>query len=201
MSSKHGPSLPRDEYLTPRDLVEAAISKLKGRYPGFNPMMCLEPGCAWGVHLDYALDYFPSIVYTLGVDIYEHPIDPAHDFILTDFLSWETDQRFDLIITNPPFSIAEEFFLKAKSLLSPSGIALFFERYGFYTTQGRRVGKMTSRGWKPGLWTRINLREVWVCVRRPPMIGQVLTDSCEYAYYLFDVSLAGGLTRLDDLDW
>lgn len=191
MSSKHGPPVPRDEYLTPRNVVEAAVKKLRNRYPLFEPMTCLEPGCAWGAHLDYAQDYFPSIVYTLGVDIYQHPMDPTHDFLLQDFLTWDTDQRFDLIVTNPPFSLAEDCFRKVVELLSPDGLALLFERYGFFTTKKRR--------WD--LWTQINLREVWVCTRRPAMIGQQGTDSCEYAYYLLDNSCPGGLICLDWLDW
>ena len=191
MSSKHGPSLPRDEYLTPRPLVKAALEQLRRKYPYFQPQTCLEPGCAWGAHLDYALETFPSIIYTVGVDLLEQPIAPEHEFICGDFLAWNTDQRFDLIVTNPPFSIAEDCCLKMASLLSPGGVALVFERYGFYTTQGRVYG----------LWTEVNLREVWVCVQRPAMIGQVTTDSCEYSYYLFDASLAHCPVLLDWLDW
>lgn len=201
MSSKHGPGLPRDEYLTPREVVEAAVKKLRHRYPQFEPVNCLEPGCAWGAHLDYALDYFPTLAHTIGVDIFEHPMHPAHEFVLADFLTWQTSERFDLIMTNPPFSIAEACFLKAKSLLAPGGLALMFERYGFFTSKKRRIGETRYGVWRPGLWTQINLREVWVCTRRPAMIGQESTDSCEYAYYLFDSSLPGGLIRLDWLDW
>lgn len=185
-------SQPRDKYLTPRSLVDAALSKLKSRYPSFQPETCLEPGCAWGVHLDYALKHFPSIIYTAGIDLEYQPVAPEHDFIWGDFLRWETDQRFDLIVTNPPFTLAESFLLKAKSLLTPNGVGLFFHRYGFFTTQTRRYG----------LWSQVNLREVWVCVRRPAMIGQSTTDSCEYSYYLFDPSSAlTDYIRLDWLDW
>jgi hypothetical protein len=191
MSSKHGPSKPRDEYLTPRSLVKAAIQKLKERYPFFEPLTCLEPGCGWAAHLDYSLDTFSSIIYTVGVDIYEQPIAPEHEFVHADFLAWETDQRFDLIVTNPPFSLAEQFIQKSISLLSHGGIALFFERYAFFTSKTRRYG----------LWMDVNLREVWVCVARPAMIGQQTTDSCEYGYFMFDASLAHGQILLDWLDW
>lgn len=196
-----GLRVPRDEYLTPRPVVEAAVKKLRDKYPRFHPVNCLEPGCAWGAHLDYALDHFPSIVHSVGVDIEEHPVDSDHEFVCADFLCWETHEKFDLIISNPPFGIAEQCFLKSKSLLSSQGLGLLFERIGFLASIRRRVGYMKHGSWNPGLWTQINLREVWICSTRPAMLGQVSTDACEYAYYLFDSSFVGGQVVLDWLDW
>jgi hypothetical protein len=206
MSSKHGPSLPRDEYLTPRELVEAAVAKLRGRYPLFNPMTCVEPGCAWGAHLDYSLDYFPSIVRSVGVDIFEQPLAPEHEFVHADYLRWQPDHRYDLVATNPPFSLADDFFRHtAHNILSPAGIGILFERYGFFSSIGRRTGTYVLRNferrWREGLWRVVHLREVWVCVPRPSMIGQLSSDSCEYAYYVIDAGHPGGDIRLDWLDW
>lgn len=201
MSRTMGLRVPRDEYLTPRPLVEAVVKKLKQKYPNFDPMNCLEPGCAWGVHLDYAVDYFSSIVHSVGVDILEQPINSDHEFVCTDFLTWKPDERFDLIISNPPFGIAEQCFLKAQSLLTSQGICLLFERIGFLASGRRTQGYKENGVWCPGLWTQINLREVWVCGKRPAMIGQVSTDACEYGYFLFDSSFVHGPVYLDWLYW
>ena len=191
MSSTRGFKLPRDEYLTPRKLVKAAVVKLRDQYPEFEPFTCLEPGCSWASHLDYSRDIFPSLVYTVGVDIKDQPVHPDHEFVCCDFRKWETKDKFDLIITNPPFGLAEEFFLKSKSLLTETGLALFFQRIGYFASKKRRHN----------LWGKINLKQVWICTARPAMIGQPSADSCEYAYYLFDANSPEEKIRLDWLDW
>lgn len=201
MSSTNKKKAPRDSYLTPIKVVEAVVSKLKTRYKAFEPYSCLEPGCAWGAHLNAACSAFPSIVRSVGVDIEEHSLSERHEFVHADFLSWKTDDKFDLILTNPPFGVAEECFLKAQSLLSLRGVGLMFERVGFLSSKRRRVEYKWRGRWVPGLWTRVNLREVWICTRRPAMVGQSTTDSCDYAYFLFDASFVGGQTQLDWLDW
>lgn len=191
MSSTRGFKIPRDEYLTPKRLVKAAVLKLRDQYPHFKPQKCLEPGCSWASHLDYAQDVFDSIVYTVGVDITEQPIHPDHEFVCCDFTKWETTDKFDLIITNPPFGLAEEFFIKSKSLLTDNGLALLFQRIGFFASKRRRHN----------LWGKVNLKQVWICTARPSMIGQKSADSCEYAYYLFDSNSPKEKVRLDWLDW
>jgi len=191
MSSTRGFKLPRDEYLTPRRLVKAAIIKLHRSYPEFKPLTCLEPGCSWASHLDYAQDTFSTLIYTVGVDVLDQPTHPSHEFMCHDFTTWQTEDKFDLIVTNPPFGLAEEFFLKSKNLLTPTGIAMLFQRIGFFASKKRRHN----------LWGEINLKQVWICTTRPAMIGQPSADSCEYAYYVFDANLPEGKVRLDWLDW
>lgn len=45
-----------------------------------------------------------------------------------DFLTWESEQKYDTIITNPPYSLAREFAEKGLSLLKDAGtMALFLK--------------------------------------------------------------------------
>ena len=48
--------------------------------------------------------------------------------IVMDFLGWESDRKFDTIITNPPYMLANEFIYKCMDLLKPLGqLAMFLK--------------------------------------------------------------------------
>ena len=85
----------------------------------------LEPCVATGNIADVIKSYGCEVV---GVDIedYGYPGTIVHDFI-----SWQTDERFDGIITNPPFMLAEKFIRKSLELLKDGGQAAFFLKIQF----------------------------------------------------------------------
>lgn len=51
--------------------------------------------------------------------------------IVQDFLTWETPYKFDVIITNPPYSLAGEFVEKGMSLLENNGKMAMFLKIQF----------------------------------------------------------------------
>lgn len=55
-----------------------------------------------------------------------------------DYLGWETDDVFDAIITNPPFSLATEFIEKSMSLLIPGGLCAVFMKIQFLEGEKRK---------------------------------------------------------------
>lgn len=71
-----------------------------------------------------------------GVDI----VDRGYpNTIVHDYLTWETDKKFDCIITNPPYSLAKEFVEKSMMLLNegydedgcPNGQLIMFLKIQF----------------------------------------------------------------------
>ena len=44
--------------------------------------------------------------------------------IIADFLAYETDKKYEGIITNPPYSLAKEFVEKGMNLLTDNGLAM-----------------------------------------------------------------------------
>jgi hypothetical protein len=187
MSSKgQAVVLPNEQYLTPEGVAYAALRKLAKEYPSFQPATFLEPGCSWGIHCHAAQETFPTIEVATGLDILapDESLFPLanQEFIRADYLTWETSNRYDLIVTNPPFSLSLPFMEKSISLLSDNGIACFLEKYSLLTSLKRIA------------WWRENkqrLLAVWNCVPRPrflvaPMVPYGSSgDSCEYAYFLF----------------
>jgi len=183
---------PLDAYFTPESVAYAAMVKLEQLFPGFAPRNVLEPGTGLGVHLDQAMMRFPSVERTVGVDDFQQgAVSPMHEFHLTDFRTWETDERYDLIATNPPFTYSEAFVRKSQGLLTENGLGLFLMRYSMAATIGR---------WK--LWREVKLGHTWIIVPRPPFDESTKgTDMCEYAYFIFSRGEAGSSALLDWLIW
>lgn len=58
--------------------------------------------------------------------------------IIQDFLTWKTDKRFDGIITNPPYSLAQEFAEKGFQLLENHGKMVLFLKLQFLEGKKRK---------------------------------------------------------------
>lgn len=47
---------------------------------------------------------------------------------MSDYLTWETDKKYDNIISNPPYSLGKEFVWKSIELLNDNGkLAMFLK--------------------------------------------------------------------------
>ncbi len=51
--------------------------------------------------------------------------------ITQDFLTWETDKKFEMIISNPPYSLGKEFIEKGMELLTEKGQMAMFLKIQF----------------------------------------------------------------------
>jgi hypothetical protein len=58
--------------------------------------------------------------------------------IVQDFLSFSTSKKYSCIVTNPPFSIAEDFIRKSMSLLTEGGTCAMFLKIQFLEGEKRK---------------------------------------------------------------
>ena len=58
--------------------------------------------------------------------------------IVTDFLKWQTDKKFGLIITNPPYYCAKDFIEKSMGLLEPDGTICMYLKLQFLEGKNRK---------------------------------------------------------------
>lgn len=66
-------------------------------------------------------------------------VDRGYDnVIVQDFMEYDTDKRFDCIMTNPPYEIAMEFAQKGMELLKPNGKMCMFLKIQFLEGRKRR---------------------------------------------------------------
>ena len=68
----------------------------------------LEPACGEGHLAEVLKEYFPNS----NIDCIDL-IDRGYGTGGIDFLTYNTDKKFDTVITNPPFKYAKEFILKS----------------------------------------------------------------------------------------
>ena len=80
---------------------------------------------------------------------------------------------FDVIATNPPYNLAEDFIRHALAMLHPTGVAVFLLRLSFMSTQGR-IPLFRDR--PPA--------EVHVLHKRPSFVNGK-TDNSEYGFFLW----------------
>ena len=118
-----------DYYATPYQATEMLLDEVKfsGNF--------LEP-CVGGGHIvDVIKRYYPDeCVY--GVDIVDrgYPNTLVADFLKHDFLG----QKFDNVVTNPPFSLAQEFLEKCMEVVNDGGKIAMFLKIQFLEGAKRR---------------------------------------------------------------
>lgn len=105
-----------------------------------------------------------------------------------DYLETRFDKQ-DVIITNPPFSLAEEFIRKSMSELADDGTMIYLQRVNF-------LGSLT----RVNFWHEVGFpNKTPVIVPRPRFINGK-SDSCEYCWFIWDrggrVNLADGISHL-----
>jgi hypothetical protein len=106
----------------------------------------------------------------------------ANRFHIADFLKLDL-QAADLILGNPPYSLAEEFIRHAWICLPPGGSICFLLRGGF------RAG--VNRWSDVGLLMQAPIRDSWPVVPRPSFSGDGATEGTEYEVLLWTIGYGG----------
>lgn len=190
-----------DEYETPIAVAEQGVRWLFHTHSVTyrKGLHVLEPGCGKNhPFLTVVSKLLPDAALT-GVELQYGSCGPTSTLTETgklklhrgcDFLSWDA-QRANLIITNPPYSLAEEFVRKAVTVLTEDGVAMFLLRLGFLASQKRLP-----------LWTRdVRLQDLGVLTQRPSFIGgtDVKTD---YGWFVFSRrDVPGFYYTRPQMDW
>lgn len=173
-----------DRYVTEMNLIRAAFDHI----PPFNPYAAsiLDIGAGdgrWGhIAAQYLKTYSVYDPYpVVGVEIEDIP-QPAFGysftdwFYKTDFLKWESPfQTYDVIVSNPPYYIAEDVIKKAWDLLAPEGCMIMLLRLAFQAGINRYYN----------LFDRMPPKKVFVCSRRPSFYGGG-TNGTDYGVYYWE---------------
>lgn len=115
-----------DVYPTPPDAVYSVIPYIEDILPIGSRI--LEPACGDG-SMSRALEEFGYIV-----DSYDIRTDSGYGYGGIDFLTHDHD-KYDAVITNPPFSLAEEFIVRA---LEIAPVVVFFLKATYWNVASRK---------------------------------------------------------------
>jgi hypothetical protein len=170
-----------DYYVTPHWLIEDFLAEFSENCR-FNfdeqayPLM-LDPsagGCD-----KYEMSY-PTVLEKHGFNVNSWDIreDSRANLTGVNFLnvpSYES-RKYDMIITNPPFNVAQEFTEHALEMVKEGGLVIMLQRLNWLGSQKR----------KP-MWQKLPLAAVYVHSKRPGFDPQKpsKTDSTEYAHFVF----------------
>lgn len=157
MSSTNGTVIPRELYPTPLVTVDSLLSKLKLKPTDTFLEPCRGTDAIYSkVNLPDEQKYWAEL--SMGVDYLETPFS-----------------NIDVIITNPPFTLTEEFLRKSLSELAPNGTLAYLQRVNYLGSK-KRVP----------MWTEIGFpNKTPVIVPRPRFVNGG-SDSCEYCWFIWD---------------
>jgi hypothetical protein len=151
------PRAEHDYYRTDPAAIRAYFETHPLRDTGVETVL-LDPCAGDGVWGEELIKLYPT-AYIVGVELQEKFAPPMgyHAWVTKDFLRFNPDYAFDAVVANPPFRQAEEFFHKARSVITSNGSIIFLLRLGFLASE-RRYHSMFSVGLRPTLTTVLNTR-------------------------------------------
>lgn len=169
-----------DFYATPPEAVYSLLDRLelKQFLLPFQHNTILEPGAGNGNIVRAVNEYYDNLNWTLLElrDEEQSVLSGLGEVICPqDYLTWQTDRRFRLIIGNPPFSLWREF---AERSLDLSNTVILLGRLSLLETKERH-----------DFWQK-HTPDVYVMSKRPSFTGGG-TDSCAYAWFVWHENNAG----------
>ncbi|MBX9670494.1 MAG: hypothetical protein K2X93_23030 [Candidatus Obscuribacterales bacterium] len=176
---------PRDFYATPRSAVDVLLDRIGNQFWNVSQhcdtRTWLEPCVGDGVIVRAVNKHpaFQNIVWDT-IDIEGPAFTPDQEkatFRRMDFMSCETEQDYgyEVIITNPPFSLAQEFIehsLELWDTRKPTVIMLL------------RLGILESKK-RSKWWQGKEPDAIYVLSKRPDFTGDG-GDSCAYGWFFWN---------------
>ncbi|HLF28185.1 MAG TPA: hypothetical protein VJG32_17785 [Anaerolineae bacterium] len=181
-----------DFYETPRALAGAVLDYIRAHYGISSPALVLDPGAGTGVWGKAARERWPKALI-MGVDLYRARPDTIYDdWFRCSYTTFERryfrDDRPDLIIGNPPYSLAQSFIEASLRLLAPGGLLSFLLRINLLAGQCRE-----------DFWKQRPLSRLVTCIERPSFNGGG-SDATEYALFVWSDRLLDG-PKIEWLSW
>jgi len=123
----------KDLYITPKKDLENFLPIFLGIE---SREKILDAGCGTGHWGMFARENFSNSIID-GIDIQNISEFPYNNIFIENFITWETDRKYNLIIGNPPFSLKLDFVFKALTLLEKDGILMFLMPHSFLFSKKR----------------------------------------------------------------
>ncbi|UNA02039.1 hypothetical protein PVA8_352 [Vibrio phage PVA8] len=185
MSSTKGNVNKDDYYATPDWIVEEFLLEFETRIQhehekSMAGMYVLDPSCGGCSEHKAAYPVAYKSLYHVDIDTMDIRED-SHAQIIANYLETSVQKDYyDMIMTNPPFSLSVDFAEKAMSEIRDGGYVVMLQRLNWLGSIKR----------KP-FWDSMPLRAVMVHHRRPSFHGTKGTDSIEYAHFIFQKGYTG----------
>lgn len=190
------PRLEDDAYMTPQALAYATTMMLAAHLVT-PPRLVLEPSAGKGAFVRAAVGAWKSAeVHALDTRAEVGPAQHkagAHRTVTGDFFEVKpaTLSKYDLVLGNPPYTLAEEFIRHTMIGLLPGASLAFLLRLSFLGSQGRLLGLF--RDWP--------LRYLVPIAGRPSFTPDGRTDASEYGIFVWTKEWHDQPVILDAIEW
>lgn len=177
---KSGKRSERDFYVTPIEAVIPLVQEIRDRWGKVSEPVILDPGAGTGNITRATRTVWPK-AHIVAVEINPEHEAALHDagaseVVIGDYLTTPLDGGFDLIIGNPPFSLAVEFIDRSREHLNLLGIMSMLLQFNF-------VGGELRVDW----WKARPQQAQRTLAPRPSFSGDVKgNDSVDYAWHIWD---------------
>lgn len=173
-----------DYYVTPKEVVEKAMEFIFGK-EGIRGKYCLDPAAGGNPETE-DLEEFPAVYadWMEGRGGIVDSIDIREDSKakkIGNFMEIEPQPKYDVIATNPPFSMAEEFVERCMQWLKPGGVLVLMERMNFICSEKRR--KLFEQ--YPLNSLVVHRNRVKFLTNQKDRKKRSQTDSTEYAHFVW----------------
>ena len=166
---------PYDFYATPIDVVKNILTKINLNKYGDK---VLEPSAGNGNVVQGLKEIYPQKDVTaleIRAEEKETLREKSNKVIIGDYLNIDVG-KYDIIIGNPPYSLAKEFILKSLDNLNDDGILIFLLRTAFLESKSRYQ-----------FWQENPLSGLYTLSKRPSFTGHG-TDATSYSWFVWDKS-------------
>lgn len=158
-----------DYYITPQSEIENFINN----FPEILEKIDFFDPCAGG-DSTHEMSY-PSVLNRFGKYVATNDIreDSLADSKI-NFLEYRGIDEFDVVITNPPFNIAQEIIEKSMNVVRQGGYVVMLLRLNFLGSKGRKA-----------FWEKYPPSYIFVHHKRMSFTENGATDSIEYAHFVW----------------
>lgn len=160
-----------DFYATPKECIQNFIDN----YGQINGNV-LEPSAGNGNIVEVIKKNGENIITALELREEEfNTLSLISDkVIIGDFLKFQTNEQFDYIIGNPPYSLAQEFVEKCFEIATNNTKIIMLLRTNFLESKKRYE-----------FWQKYPVNGLYVLSKRPSFTGKG-TDATSYSWFVWD---------------
>jgi predicted RNA methylase len=168
-----------DEYLTPFNLA-SELTGLLAKEHGFDfgKSRVLEPSAGNGAFVSAVLEFWPRSSGVVAVEKNEkfrtalESLNPSQ-IVIGSYEDFEPERKFDLIIGNPPYSLAESHIRRMMGHVAPNGAVAILLRSAFLNSAKRAE-----------FWSLYPPNWIYALVQRPSF-SEGGSDSTEYSFFIW----------------
>lgn len=164
-----------DYYITPVNQIELFLKEFSKDCDIFKKENIKVLDCSAGGDVKHPMSYPRAIqnVFERRIDTLDIRDDSLAK-IKSDYLTYDCKNKYDIIITNPPFKYAKEFILKALDDVKEDGYVIFLLRLNFFGSKDRKQ-----------IWDNVMPLYTYVHHKRISFRDDGKTDSIEYCHMCF----------------